>query len=81
MDMQVLTNFFMWCTIINGGVLILLTLGTMFLPNIVYKSQYKWFPLQRDTYNAIMYLFIGLFKVIFIVFNLTPFLVLLIIGI
>ena len=70
----------MWCTIVNGAVLILWSLGTMFLPNLMYQSQYKWFPLQRDTYNAIMYSLIGFFKVIFIVFNFTPFLVLIFIG-
>ena len=51
MDIQTLTTFFMWCTLINGGLLALWTLFFMFTPDLVYRIQNKWFPLPRETYN------------------------------
>ena len=80
MDLQTLTTFFMWCTIINAGVLFLWTIFFMFTPNLVYRTQSKWFPIPKETFDVIIYSFIGLFKIIFLVFNLVPYLALLIIG-
>ncbi len=80
MDLQMLTTFFMWCTIINGGLLILWALFTMLAPDLVYRTQSMWFPIPRETFNVVIYSFIGLFKIFFLVFNVVPYLALLIIG-
>lgn len=80
MDIQTITTFFMWCTIINGSLLVLWTMFFMFTPDLVYRMQSKWFPLPRETYNVVIYSFIGFFKVIFLVFNVVPYVALLIIG-
>ena len=80
MNIQTLTAFFMWCTIINGALLIFWTLMCIVAPNIVYRTQSKWFPLPRETFNVVMYAFLGWFKIIFLVFNAVPFMALLIIG-
>lgn len=81
MDIQMLKEFFMWCTIIDGSVLILWTLAFTIMPNLVFKSQNWVFPkMTREKFDLIMYSFIGIFKIFFIIFNLVPFLVLLIIA-
>jgi hypothetical protein len=80
MDIQFLTTFFMWCTIINGGILILWTLFFVFAPELVYRTQNKWIPVPRENYNVIMYSFLGVFKIVFLIFNLVPFVALLIVG-
>lgn len=81
MDIHMLKEFFMWCTIIDGSVLILWTLVFMIMPNLVFKSQTWVFPkITRENFDLIMYSFIGLFKIFFIIFNLIPFIALLIIG-
>jgi len=80
MDIQILTNFFMWCSIINGGVLILWTLLFIIMPDLIYRIQSKWFPLPRETFNTVIYSFLGLFKLLFLVFNIVPFIALLIIA-
>ena len=80
MDIQTLTRFFMWCTIINGGLLAFWTLMYLFVPDLVYSTQKKWFPIPRETFNIVMYAFLGAFKIIFLVFNLVPYLALLIVG-
>lgn len=80
MDIQALTQFFMWCTILNGSLLLLWTTMCILAPDLVYRMQIKWFPIPRETYNVIIYSFLGLFKIIFLIFNLVPYLALLIIG-
>lgn len=80
MNIQTLTTFFMWCTIINGGILILWTMFFAFAPDFVYRIQSKWFPIPRETYNVVIYSILGLFKIVFLVFNVVPYVSLLIIG-
>ena len=80
MDIQTLTTFFMWCTIINGGLLIFWTLACMFAPDLVYRTQNRWFPIPRETFNVVIYSFLGLFKIFYLVFNVVPYVVLLIVG-
>jgi len=79
-DIQTLTMFFMWCTIINGGILVLWTTFFVFAPDFVYGIQNKWFPIPRETYDVVIYAFLGLFKVLFFVFNVVPYVALLIVG-
>lgn len=80
MDFQTLTSFFMWCTIINGGVLVFWSLFCMLNPDLVYRLQNKFFPIPREVFDIIIYSFLGLFKIFFLGFNLVPYLALLIIG-
>ena len=80
MDIQTLTTFFMWCSIINGGILILWLLIYVFAPDCIYRIQTKWFPVPRETFNVAMYTFYGLFKVFFIFLNIVPYIALRIIG-
>jgi len=80
MDIHTLTRFFMWCTVINGTLLVLWTAMCIFAPDLVYRMQSKWFPISRESFNLIIYSFLGLFKIIVLVFNVVPYVALLIIG-
>jgi len=80
MDIQTFTTFFMWCTILNGSILTLWTFAFMFAPDLTYRTQNKWFPIPRESFNVVMYSFLGLFKILFLVFNIVPYIALLIIG-
>ncbi|MFQ5683506.1 MAG: DUF6868 family protein [Candidatus Binatia bacterium] len=80
MDIQTLTTFFMWCTIINAGILILWIVFFVFAPDFVYRTQSTWFPIPRETFDVVLYSFLGLFKVVFLVFNLVPYVALLIVA-
>ena len=80
MDIQTLTTFFMWCTIMNGGLLALWATMCLLAPDFVYRTQRIWFPIPRETYNVVIYSFLGLFKISFLVFNVVPYVALLIIG-
>jgi len=70
----------MWCTIINGALFILSTTMFILAPDLVYRTQRKWFPIPRETFNVVFYSFIGLFKIVFLVFNVVPYMALLIVG-
>ena len=80
MDTRTLTSFFMWCTIINGAVLLLFGLLCLLAPDWLYRTQQRWFPIPRDAYNIIIYCFLAAFKIFYIVFSLVPYIALLIAG-
>jgi len=80
MDLETLTSFFMWCTIFDGGLLFFWTLCFLLMPNLVYQSQKRWFPLPRETFDVVICVFLGVFKLLFLVFNVVPYLALLMIG-
>jgi len=80
MNIQTLTNFFMWCTIMNGVVLTFWTIMLMLAPDLVYRTQNKFFPVSRETFNIIIYLFLGLFKIVFVTLSLVPYVALVIVG-
>ena len=80
MDIHSLTAFFMWCTIINGGILVLWTMSSMFALDLLYRIHSKWFPIPREAFNVAIYSLVGVFKVFFLVFNAVPYVALLIMG-
>ena len=80
MDIQTLTAFFMWCTIVNVAIFAWSILWFIVAPDFVYRMQSRLFPLPRETYDAIVYAFLGGFKLLIILFNVAPWLALLIVA-
>jgi hypothetical protein len=80
MDVQLLTQFFMWCTILNFGFLMFSFLFLVFGSAFVYRVHSKWFPMQRETFNVVLYSFLGMYKIVWLVFNVVPWAALKIIG-
>ena len=80
MDIQILRKFFMWCTIMNGALLLLWAIMCVFALDWVYRTQSRWFPMPRESFTVVMYSFLGLFKIIVLTFNVIPYLALLIMG-
>lgn len=80
MNVQMITDFFMWCTIIDAALLILATLMCTCANNFVYSVHSKFFPMPKEDFNKIIYSFLGRFKVLFLIFNLVPYLALLLIA-
>lgn len=79
MDMNMLQEFFMWCSLINGILLIITTLMTAFGGNIIFKMHGMLYPLSREAFNIAMYSMVGIFKIFWLVLNLVPYIALLII--
>jgi len=80
MDMVSVRGFFMWCTIINAALLALSFAICACAGDWVYRMHSKWFPISREAFNVAIYCFLGLFKVFVLIFNLVPFIALVIIG-
>jgi len=80
MDIELLTRFFMWCTILNFGFLIFSFLFLAFAKDFVYDLHTKWFAMPRETFNVVVYAFLGLYKIAWLVFSVTPWLALVIIA-
>ena len=78
MDIQTLTTFFMWCTILNIGLLLFASLILVFAGDFVYRLHSKWLPMHRETFNVVIYSFLGLFKIIWLVFNVVPYVALMV---
>lgn len=72
MDMFTIKTIFMWCTIINGVLLVISLLICSFAGDWVYRKHSKWFPISRETFNVAIYSFLGLFKIFVVVFNFVP---------
>ena len=80
MEIAVIRTFLMWCTIINGGLLILSFLICAYAGNWVHQVHSRWFPISKEAFNVAIYAGIGFMKMVIIVFNLVPYLALVIIG-
>lgn len=80
MDIQTVQAFFMWCTIINGGLLIISFLTCAYAREWVYQMHGKWFPMPREAFDVVIYCFIGLMKIFVLLFNLVPYIALTIVG-
>jgi len=72
--------FFLWCTIVNGALLALSVMILTCAGDWVYRVHGTWYSLPRDAFNVVIYSFIGAFKVLVLVFNVVPYVALLIVG-
>ena len=80
MDIDSIRAFFMWCTILNFALLSLSSLICICAGDWAYRIHSKWFSISRETFNVAIYSFLGLYKVLVFVFNLIPYVALLIVG-
>ncbi len=80
MDIVTVRAFFLWCTVINGVLLVLSFLICAFAGDWVYRMHSRWFPISRESFNVAIYGFLGLFKMFVLGFNLVPYVALAIVG-
>ena len=73
MDIRALKAFFGCCTVINGGLLILSTIVFIAAPDFIYNAHAQLFHLPREAFDAVIYGFLGLYKIVILVFNLVPY--------
>lgn len=80
MSVVALQQFFMWCTILNLGLLIIASLILILAGDWAFRIHGSLFPISREAFYVVIYSWLGLLKILIIVFNLVPWLALLIIG-
>ncbi len=80
MDIETLTEFFGWMTFINLVLLLLVNAVLIFARDFIYSLVNWAYPISKEAYNIFNISHIQLFKALWGMFNLVPFLALLIIG-
>ena len=80
MDIQKLTTFFKWCSLINIGLFILSALMIMVASDFVYSTHGQLFNMPRDAFDVVLYELFGIYKILILIFNLVPYAALRIIG-
>lgn len=80
MNLSVFRRFFLCCTICNGGLLILLAILIRAAGHWIFGVHSQWIALTQEQFNLAIYLFLGIFKLLVIVFNLVPYLALVIMS-
>ena len=80
MDIAAIKAFFMWCTIINFGLLMFTFVMVSVLGDWVYGIHSKIFSISRESFNVTLYAFLGVYKILVIVFCAVPWIALVIIG-
>ena len=80
MNIDAMQSFFMWCTIINFGLLLLWFVMFAYASDWIYRYHNKWFGMSRQAFNTAHYSGMGIFKLGICVFNLVPYIALLIIA-
>jgi len=73
-------DVFMWCSIINVGLLLLSFVFLWLKSDWVYGVHTKWFKISREQFDAIWYGALGFYKICIILFNIVPFIAMCIVG-
>lgn len=76
MDILVLKEFFMWMTVLNAGIMILQSFLCMGIKDLVGRMHGNLFGISPDAIKVAIYGYLGVYKVCFIIFCLTPWLAL-----
>lgn len=76
MTIEVIRDVLAWCAVINIGLLLWWVLLFTLAHDWTYRYHCKWFKLSVETFDAIHYGGMGLFKLGIFLFNLVPYLVL-----
>ncbi len=80
MTVEMMSAFLGWCTIINAGILIWWFLFFSLAHDFTYRWHRKIFNVSVETFEAIHYGGMAVFKFGVILFNLAPYLALKIVG-
>jgi hypothetical protein len=80
MDMAILKEFFMWCTLINLGLFMWSAIMCMACKGMIQRVHGKMFGLGPETINTMLYGFLAFYKIVFIVFCLVPWIALTIVS-
>ncbi|MBW2636130.1 MAG: hypothetical protein JRC86_01155 [Deltaproteobacteria bacterium] len=80
MTLELIRDTLAWCLVINIGLLLWWYVFITFAHGWTYRWHTKWFKLSVDTFDAIHYGGMGLFKIGIFLFNLAPYLALRIVA-
>ncbi|TCB78501.1 DUF6868 family protein [Acinetobacter sp. ANC 4173] len=76
MDMQLLQQVLGWCLALNYLILLIWFLVFIYARTWMKSLHGRWFNLNDQTFDAIHYAAMAVYKILIMVFNLVPFIVL-----
>ena len=65
-----------WCALINMVIMLVWFLAFIFARDFVFKMHTRWFKISEERFDEIHYTMMGYYKLVVILFNLAPYLVL-----
>jgi len=78
METEFLKSFLLWSVALNYGLLLLSFAVFVLARDWMYRLHRRWFNLEPSTFDAVLYLWFGFYKLAIWFFLIVPFLVLLI---
>ena len=78
MELGTVREFFMWCTVINAALLATAFVFCACAGGLIYRIHTKWFPMPKETFTVVVYSSLGIYKILFVVFSLVPYVAILI---
>jgi len=80
MSLAALRDMFLWCLIINYGILVLWFIVFISAREFIYRLHGRWFKLTPSQFDGIHYSGMAIYKIAIFIFNVTPLLGLIIVG-
>ena len=80
MTTETLRGFFLWCTVIDYGLLILWFLLFLLPHGWIYRLSGRCFHLTAEQFDVLNFAGIVIFKMLVILFNIVPYIALRIVG-
>lgn len=76
MNIALVCDILLWCTLINYGVLLVWFLFFMIAHDWMYQFHGRWFRVSVEQFDAIHYAVMAVYKISIILFNLVPYIAL-----
>lgn len=73
MTIDILTSVLGGCSVINGALLLISSLYLHLAGDSAYRIQRSLFPVSREQFSMTAYRFLGLYKLLWIFFNVVPY--------
>ena len=80
MGMATLTHFLLISLLINVGLVWFMAVACLLFADSLYAIHARWFPMPREDWNRSMFMVIAACIILVIMFNLLPYLALLVVG-
>lgn len=76
MNIGLMRDVFLWCAVINYGVLLLWALLFIAAHDWMHRLHGRWFRLPVERFDAVHYAGMAIYKIGILLFNLVPYIVL-----
>ena len=76
MNIETTREFLGWCTAINLGFLMVMTIKLLALQNWASKIHAKWFNIDEESVRQVYFQFLAAYKIALLIFNVAPYIAL-----